>query len=226
MSTTWSPTAGKVITYAMRATGRLAEGDTPDTDQYTEGVDLLNGVLLQLQTRTIPLWTIELRTKTFTAPDLPVEKFTVGTDVLGVKSASLIKDSSSLPLDIIDVDAYSIDDGRLVSGISTKMYFDRPVTSAPYVYLLPKLDDADYALQYWVMRRLSDVSVNTIPDLPAEWFLTLVYLTASIMADLNHLALPERQYIENKGRGFLESVKIANKPRTTKNIVKVHGGTI
>ena len=55
-STAFSLTRDQIITAAVRKTGRLASGQSLSSQQLTDGMQALNGVIALMQTKGMPLW--------------------------------------------------------------------------------------------------------------------------------------------------------------------------
>lgn len=95
-SANFNRTRNEIITGALRKIGVIEQGATPSADQITEGAEVLNAIVKDLQNDGVLLWTLEWVTKVLSASDeVTGTDSLVYTCIRGHTSAS---DSSDKPI--------------------------------------------------------------------------------------------------------------------------------
>lgn len=185
MSTTWSLNAGQLITRSYRMLGNLTPPWTPNDDQMTQGILMLNAVLKGQQADGINLYRQEQIT--FTLPAM-TPFVSITPLVLGVEQVNWIVTPSP--------NAYK----RPLGYYSYTDYFNLPnpdsnTTSGPSVYMFDKQTNASN-IWFWplstnggtaeatVGRTVNDVNDPSDPlDFPTEWTRGMIYVLADALME-------------------------------------------
>lgn len=226
MSTTWSLTAGEMITRAYRIIGNLTPPWTPSADQMNQGIIALNAMLKGWQADGINLYRQERISLTVPAM---TPMITITPTVLGVEQVSWQVQG---PPNVYN---------RPLGYYSYVDYFNLPNpqsnnTSGPSIYMFDKQVNASN-LWFWplstnggtavatVGRTVNDVNASTDPvDFPTEWTEGAIYNLADRLMDDSGIAAADpatTQRIEQHAAVFYQ--KLLNFDRPTSVFVRPWG---
>lgn len=189
MSTTYSLTAGQLITQSYRRIGGLVPPWTPSLDQLNQGMITLNILLKGLQADGTNLYRqTQLSLSVPTGVGYAGSPFSVTPLFLGLENARwVIQPAPNLyerPLGIYSYNDYMNLPNKLSMSSSgpSIICFDRQ-TDASWLYLWP-LPTNGGTLNLSVARTVNDVNEPTdIPDYPIEWTEDMVYMLADRLMD-------------------------------------------
>jgi hypothetical protein len=182
-----------VIKGALRKLGVIAQGQTPDSSQYTDSAESLNVLIKSWQADGLPLWAI--KTKSFT-PVSGTNTYAVGTGLtvdtqepLKIYNAWYRNTTSGIdvPIDMITQSQYDMLPNKSQTGTVTQMYYERLNGNGNlYTWLTP---DTTFAASNTIYIRFQrpfadfDATADT-PDFPSEWNRALIYgLAAELSFD-------------------------------------------
>lgn len=190
-STLWEMTRNQLIEAALRKLGVLARGQTPDTEDYTNGTFALNAVVAELQTIGMPLWK---RTE-YTFPLVAAQAaYTIGVGQslntafpLKLQQAVLTDTNSSSTLDmqIISIYEYNSLSPLNSSGEPVQICY-QPQINLGTITVWPTPDTtaaANKTIKLVYQEPFDDfVSSTDTPDFPKEWHQTIIYKLALALA--------------------------------------------
>ncbi len=177
-----------VIKGALRKLGVISQGQTPDTNQYTDSAEALNVLCKSWQSDGLPLWAI--KTVNFTPVD-GTTSYTVGTSLtvntqepLKVYNAWYRNTTSNIdtPLRMIVRAQYDLLPNKSEEGTPSQLYYER-LNGSGVIYLR-HTPDSTFASNNQVYLRFQrpfadfDATADT-PDFPSEWNRALIYGLAS-----------------------------------------------
>lgn len=180
MPTTWALTAGDVVKQAMKELGAIASGEEPTTDEMTDGILRLNGML--------NTWAGENNLYREAEGTLTIVGATgAGTlpaDIRAVNSVRhVISATNSRPLARWNRDEFYVLPNRATVG-NPSAYYLRKTTSALELYVWPvPADDVDLELDYSRAPNTVATSADAL-DVPQDWQETVLYGLASRLASM------------------------------------------
>lgn len=187
----WEMTRNQLIEAALRKLGVLAKGQTPDTEDYTNGTFALNAVVAELQTIGMPLWNrVE-----YTFPLITAQaKYTLGIGQtlntpfpLKLQQAVLINitSQSTLDMEIISIYDYNSLSPLASSGTPVQIVY-QPLVNYGVVTVWPTPDAGSAAsntIKLVYQQAFDDfVGATDTPDFPKEWHQTIIYKLALALA--------------------------------------------
>lgn len=193
--TSWELDRNSIIKSALRKLGVLAQGQTPSTEDYTNGTEALNGLIQTLVTDGMPLWK---RTTTTIALVDGTSSYTV-SNAPRVYQVVLTDSASGTQIELQPKSLY--DYRRLPDDTSG--------TPVSYVYT-PGLEDgtlivwptpdstvaATKSLQVVYQKEFYTFNASTdTPDFPAYWTDALIYGLAVRLAPEYGIPLADRQLL-------------------------------
>lgn len=217
MSTSGTPTVqytrDDLIKAAMRKLGVLAKGQTPDTEDLTNGTMALNTAVAEMRTHGMPLWarneyTFNLTTSTFL--------YQIGTSrtlntpyPLKIYQAYRLDNSSTnrIPVDVIanyDFNLLPVNS----SGSPIQLTY-QPYTNYGEIKLWPTPSSADAANTITIVYQRPFeyfLSATDTADFPEEWYLPLVYRLAILLAPEFGVPVTDRNQLREEYKDILERV--------------------
>lgn len=201
-NTSWDATRNQIIEGALRKIGRLQEGQTPSTSEYTDSAFALNGIISLLATDGMPLWK---------RVSLPVAL--TATQVYTIPSAVkvtqvVLRNVSGTQYDLIHKSLY--DFNRLPVGS------ENPATPVHYTYQ-PKIQDGtltiwpqpdtgsitNYSLVVVYQKEFDGFFTSTeTPDFPSYWIQPIIYQLAVVLAPEYGLPLQDRQQLMKEAQMY------------------------
>lgn len=206
-STIISLTRNQFIAAAMRKTGSLSKGQTPDTEDYSNGMEALNNLLAELQTKGMPLWSLLQTTVTMVAGQT---SYTIGsgqaTNVafpLKVMQAWVEPTAGGARQDLLNTTFF--DFNRLPLGDNNRgtpnQYNYQPFINYGKLRLWPIPDASSVALNTLTIAYMSPFEVFTAASetayVPQEWNNTIIYGLAYLLAPELGLSLNDRAALRN-----------------------------
>jgi hypothetical protein len=199
-NTSWDQTRNELIATALRKLGVIQEGQTPSTEQYTNGEQALNGVVTLLSTVGMPLWKrISLpvtltSTQTYTIPS-----------ALKIAQVVLV-DTGGTQYDLIEKSLY--DFNRLPTNN----------TGVPVHYTFqPKIQDG--TLKIWPLPDAGTLTTKSLtvvyqkefdgffasgetPDFPSYWMFAIIYNLAVALAPEYGVPIQDRQILMKEAEKY------------------------
>jgi hypothetical protein len=216
-STVFGLTRNELIAAAIRKTGRLASGQVPSTQQYTDGAQALNAIVAQLQTLGMPLWG---RTSTQFALTLDTGTYTIGSGLtinvpapLKIYQAFAVNTANS-PDTGTEMQIVSLFDNTLsvteTSGSLPTQLSYQPKIDAGLITIWPKPDatavsDIQIKIIYQRPFEMFTASGETM-DIPKEWHQVVIYSLAVALAPEWGVPLADRQLLSKEADKHLELV--------------------
>ena len=220
-TTTFTVTRDDIIQAAMKKLAVLEEGATPTAASVSSYAFMLNVILKNLQKDGIKLWTINnlavplqaAKTSYSIGPAATLSDIT-SDKPLKVIQAFLRNTSVSpnidIPMQIISRQEYTTLGSKFSTGLVNSIFYTPYVSSGTLaVFLTPDLATAtNYTLYLVVQRQIMDVSLATDNfDLPAEWYLPLIWILCSEMASDAEKPLEERTYFDTKALYYKSTIE-------------------
>lgn len=206
-------TRNDIITRALRKVNVIAEGETPNATQLSEGAEALGPLVQEMATLGMPLWK---RVDYQLSLQSGVSRYTFGvgqtTNVpfpLKILEATLEQGNSGSQ---IDVDIKPSYDFNLLptnsSGTVVCMKY-QPLINSGIVDVWPTPNTNDQVLTLTYTEPFDVFSSGTdTADFPQEWQNALIYQLALILADDYALPLPDKQWLEKQADKRLASALI------------------
>lgn len=221
-TTTLQLTRDQLIEAALRKLGVLAKGQTPDTEDYTNGAQALNALFAELRGVGMPMWT--RKTYSF-SPTAAVSTYNIGV------SQTL---NTPYPLDLMQ--AYRTESTTNVDMmIMTDYDFNRLSTSSSgmpvhvtyqakvnlgVLKLWPTPDSGAAAstitLVYHRPLEYFTASADTM-DVPEDWYLAVIYKLAVLLAPEWGVPLEDRQSLGKEADKFVDTAK-----NNTQDVVSIY----
>lgn len=212
-STLFELNRNQLIEAAMRKLGVLAKGQTPDTEDYTNGTIALNAVVAELQTIGMPLWA---RVQ-YTFPLVAAQAvYTIGVGQtlntpfpLKLQQAVLTDTSSksTLDMEIISIYEYNSLSPLNSSGEPVQIVYQPQINFGTLtVWPTP---DANTAINKTILlvyqRPFDDFIASTdTPYFPKEWTQTLIYKLAETLASEYGLPLGDQGMIVQMAKQHMD----------------------
>ena len=207
-STNFSITRNELIAGAYRLAGVTAQGETPTTQQYTDGAEALNMMVKAWQADGMPLWAMKQYSVTLTAST----SFTIGVSQtvntpkpLKIVQAFLHNTSTNIdiPMRILTRDEYNRLGNKTDTGQPIQIFYE-PLLDTGVLYVFPKPNAT--AISYNTItivyqRPFEDFDASTDnPDFPQEWYEAVKYGLALRLAGENTLSLQVRQELRQDAK--------------------------
>jgi hypothetical protein len=201
-STNFATSRDSLISGALRAAGAIAQGETPTATMVSEAAEALNMLVKAMQADGMPLWAIKKYQITLTAS---TADYTIGVGStvstpkpLKVIQAYLRNTSSSIdtPVRIITRDEYERLGNKTSSGEPVQIFYEPLLTTGVlHVFPVPDATVAAANTLYIIYQRpFEDFDASTDePDFPQEYYHTLKFQLADVLAPEYGLSLQERQ---------------------------------
>ncbi len=179
-------TAQTIINRAMRLIGALGSGETPSTDETTDVLAALNGMVDLWQTDGLAIYAIEDVTKTLTAGD-PNYSIGSGADInttrpVEIVGAFVTESSIDYALEIIDKARWdAISDNTTQSNIAQYLYY-QPTYPNGVVNLWPTPSKANVLTLSLRTQIQSFAAASTTVSLPNGYQMAMEYNLATLIA--------------------------------------------
>ena len=212
--TSWELDRNSIIKSALRKLGVLAQGQTPSTEDYTNGAEALNSLLQTLATEGMPLWK---RTTTAITPVDGTASYTV-SNVWRIVQVVMEDNNSGTQIELLPKSYY--DYKRLpdeTSGQPVNYVFTPGIENGTLI-VWPTPDSSVAANKtFSVVYQKEFFSFNTstdTPDFPAYWTDALIYGLAVRLAPEYGIPLQDRQMLmreyetyKNAAEGYMDEAE-------------------
>ena len=199
-------TRNQIIESALRKLGVLAEGQTPSTQNYSDGTMALNTVISQLRAVGMPLWARSEYTFTPTT-----NTYTIGTGMtlstpFPVKLLQAFRTDmgAKIPLEIVAREDFNILPTSS-NGSPIKINY-QPFVNYGTISLWPtptSTNTATITLVYQRPYQYFTASTETM-DFPEEWYNAIIYHLAVRLAPEWGVPLPDRQMLMQEAKMYTE----------------------
>lgn len=173
---------------ALRKIGAIRFGEDAPADLFAETLDTLNLMLKSWQNHRLQIWPTATQTVPLVAgkreyildPRRPLE----------ICNIQIVRCGRETPMWEMTRDEYDTLPVKDSCGTPTTFYYDRQREDALlYIWPVPTAVDVGDQLIITYIRELEDAQDGVPPDVPKEWWETVVYNLADRMADtleINH----------------------------------------
>ena len=199
-------TRNEIIQSAIRKLGVLAEGQTPSTQNYSDGSMALNTVISQLRAVGMPLWARSEYTFTPTT-----NTYTIGTGMtlstpfpVKLLQAFRTESGAKIPLEIVAREDFNILPTSS-NGSPIKINY-QPFVNYGTISLWPtptSTNTATITLVYQRPYQYFTTSTETM-DFPEEWYNAIIYHLAVRLAPEWGVPLPDRQMLMQEAKMYTE----------------------
>ena len=199
-------TRNQIIESALRKLGVLAEGQTPSTQNYSDGAMALNTVVAQLKAIGMPLWARSEYTFTPTT-----NSYTIGTGMtlntpfpVKMLQAFRTDNGAKIPLEIVAREDFNILPTSS-NGSPIKINYQSFVNYGT-ISLWPtptSTNTATITLVYQRPYQYFTTSTETM-DFPEEWYNAIIYHLAVRLAPEWGVPLPDRQMLMQEAKMYTE----------------------
>ena len=199
-------TRNQIIESALRKLGVLAEGQTPSTQNYSDGSMALNTVISQLRAVGMPLWARSEYTFTPTT-----STYTIGTGMtlstpfpVKLLQAFRTDTGAKIPLEIVAREDFNILPTSS-NGSPIKINYQSFVNYGT-ISLWPtpaSSNSASITLVYQRPYQYFTTSTETM-DFPEEWYNAIIYHLAVRLAPEWGVPLPDRQMLMQEAKMYTE----------------------
>jgi hypothetical protein len=203
---TYQLTRNQIIESALRKLGVLAEGQTPSTQNYADGMLALNTVIAQLRAAGMPLWARSEYTFTPTT-----NTYTIGTGMtlntqfpVRLLQAFRTDNGAKIPMDLVAREDFNILPTNS-TGIPLKVNY-QPYINYGVVSLWPtptSTNTTTVTLVYQRPFQYFTTSTETA-DFPEEWYNAIIYHLAVRLAPEWGVPLPDRQMLMQEAKMYTE----------------------
>lgn len=206
--TTTELNRNSIIAAALRKVGALAKGQTPDTEDYTNGTEALNNLIAEFMTLGMPLWARKEYTVpmvaatskyTLTSP-FPLRVYQAWTEVTsgGARQELQIKT-------IYDFNLLPLNSGS--SGVPSQFMY-QPFINYGELNIWPVPDATTVSTRSLKINYLAPfdtfVSSTDTPYFPREWNNALIYGLTSLLAPEYGMPLQDRASLSKEAAAHLE----------------------
>lgn len=210
--TTYQDTRNQLISSALRKLGVLATGQTPSTEDYSNGADALNMLIAEYRALGMPLWK---RTQYSFTPTINVSSYNIGSGqtlntVYPLKIMQAWRQdsttSSKVNLTVIADTQFNILPGNS-TGTPIQLAY-QPKNNFGVIKLWPTPDTTGSPtiyITYQAPFEYFTASTETM-DFPEEWYHALVYGLAVRLAPEWGVPLPDRQLLMKEEMIYLDRV--------------------
>ena len=199
-------TRNEIIQSALRKLGVLAEGQTPSTQNYADGMMALNTVISQLRAVGMPLWARSEYTFTPTT-----STYTIGTGMtlstpfpVKLLQAFRTESGAKIPMEIVAREDFNILPTSS-SGSPIKINY-QPFVNYGTISLWPtpaSSNTSTITLVYQRPYQYFTTSTETA-DFPEEWYNAIIYHLAVRLAPEWGVPLPDRQMLLQEAKMYTE----------------------
>lgn len=201
--TAWELNRNDLVEAAYRKLGIPGEGNTLSTEQYTDGVEALNGVVALAVTDGMPLW------KRTTSSQTPSASSQVYTLANAVKIAGVfLRDSGGVQYELKEKSLY--DFMRLPrNSVGVPVHWTwQPDIEGGTVSIWPLTSDTSTVstktIQIVYQKEFDgfDSTTTDTADFPSFWSLGLVYKTAVVLAPESGLPIEDRKLLVAEANNY------------------------
>lgn len=202
-------TRDDIITAALYKLGVIADGQTPSATNYTRGAMALNMVVGNLRAKGMPMW--ERNSYTFT-PTTNVGSYNIGTGQTlntpyPLKLLQCYRTSNGTRIDM-DVEAdYNFNQlPNASTGIPIKITY-QPKVNMGVLKLWPTPDASAASSTFTIVYQQPFqyfINSTDTADFPEEWYLPLVYNTATVLAPEWGIPLGDRNMLMGEAKMYTE----------------------
>lgn len=202
-----------IIKAALRKLSALAQGQTPSTEDYTNGAFALNLLAKEYQTLGMPLWK---RTNYTFAPTLATAQYLIGVGQtlntpfpLKMYQAYVTDTTSNTrtPIEIISHQSYYMLPSNSSSGRTIQLMY-QPMRTYGKINVWPTPDSSAVANTTITIIYQAPfetfVASSDEPDFPEEWGNALIYGLAKDLAPEWSIALDSRKMLLEEAKQHLE----------------------
>lgn len=202
-----------IIGAALRKLAALAQGQTPTTEDYTNGAQALNTLIAYFRTLGMPLWA---RKEHVFNPVAGTQSYNIGSGQTlntpyPIKMLQAYRtDSGStnrVPIEIVP--NYNFNMFPANSGGAPVQLNYQPLNNYGVVKLWPVPDTtatgATITLIYTRPFEYFNNSADTM-DLPEEWYLPVIYGLAKLLAPEWSIPLEDRRALSAEAKEYLDTV--------------------
>jgi hypothetical protein len=199
-------TRNQLIESALRKLGVLAEGQTPSTQNYTDGAMALNTVVAQLRAIGMPLWARSEYTFTPTT-----NTYNIGTGLtldtqfpVKLLQAFRTETGAKIPMDLVAREDFNILPANS-TGSPIKVNY-QPYVNYGVVSLWPTPASSNTSTVTLVYQRpfqYFTASTETM-DFPEEWYNAIIYNLAVRLAPEWGHPIPDRQMLMQEAKMYTE----------------------
>jgi len=205
-------TRDQLITAALRKLGVIAQGQTPSTQNISDGTDALNMVVAMLRAKGMPLWARNSYTFSATSNQ---STYTIGTGMTfntpyPLKLLQCYRlDSSGTRIDM-DIEAdYNFNQLPTNSaGIPIKVTY-QPLVNTGVLKLWPTPDSTASGSTFTIVYQQPFqyfINSTDTANFPEEWYMPLVYKTAVALAPEWGIPVGDRNMLMGEAEGYLNEV--------------------
>lgn len=199
-------TRNQIIESALRKLGVLAEGQTPSTQNYSDGMMALNTVISQLRAVGMPLWARFEYTFTPTTGT-----YTIGTGMtldtpfpVKLFQAFRTESNAKIPMELVAREDFNILP-TTSTGSPIKINY-QPFVNYGSLSFWPaptSTNTATVTLVYQRPYQYFTTSTETM-DFPEEWYNAIIYHLAVRLAPEWGVPLPDRQMLMQEAKMYTE----------------------
>jgi hypothetical protein len=184
----------------------LAEGQTPSTQNYSDGAMALNTVVAQLRALGMPLWARSEYTFTPTT-----NTYNIGTGLtldtqfpVKLLQAFRTENNAKIPMDLVAREDFNILPGNS-TGSPLKVNY-QPYVNYGVVSLWPTPSSSNTATVTLVYQRPFQYFTSSAEtmDFPEEWYNAIIYNLAVRLAPEWGVPLPDRQMLMQEAKMYTE----------------------
>lgn len=206
----------KIVKAAMRKIGALAAGQTPSTEELTNGTEALNNLVAEFQTLGMPLWSKKLYTitmvtgqKTYTLgvgqtinTPYPLKVIQAWIELSsGLTSRQPLEDKSVYDYNLLPVDSAA-------TG-SPAAYMYQPFLNYGVLSIWPAPDSTTASTKILTISYMAPfedfVSASDTPYFPKEWNNALIYGLASLLAPEFGVPIQDQSLRAKEAKDHLET---------------------
>ena len=214
--TTYELTRNELIQSAMRKIGALATGQTPSSEDYTNGQIALNSLISNLQGLGLTIWKRGEVSVTLTAN----RNYTIGIGQtvnvafpLRIETAHLITTTGGArqELEIMGRAEFSRLNATSTGSPTSISYQPKINLGVLSVWPIPDTaSQTDKTILLTVRTAFEGFTTSTeTPDLPQEWQLPLIYGTAVLLAPEYGIPLNDRSHLMKEYQMYLDLATMA-----------------
>lgn len=180
MAVTDTDTVRALVEDAHRKIGVVAFDEPMTADQANNGVRALNRMLKGWQNKGYSLWAKASQSVALTGAAVYTLDPVRPMEILSCRFKQNGVERPMLPFPRDEYDSLPVKDSK---GTPTTYYYDRQ-REAARLYIWPLLFPVTAAtLEITFTREFEDMGLNDQPDVPVEWYDTVVYNLAARLAD-------------------------------------------
>jgi hypothetical protein len=208
--TTVQLTRNEMIAASLRKLGVVAAGQTPTTEDYTNGAQAYNALISSFRALGMPIWKRTEYSWTPTTQSYNIGTgYTLDTDYpLKIYQAYRMASSgtSKIPMDVISDYDYNMLP-TTTGGTPLKLTY-QPKNNFGTIKLWPVPDSSNTDVVYITYQspfEYFSASTETM-DFPEEWYEPLIYGLAVRLAPEYGIPLPDRQDLRKEAQMYLDNV--------------------